>query len=147
MLAEEVPRVPLRPQPPAAHYLNGRAVLNGPHRGTVGRGRGGGTATSGEGERKRRGGARPDQHGGPAPIASIGYLDEHAALARNLALVVNELSTAGVLPPNGRPTELGSPYIKYKRSFAHFGCIPTRVRPSLGRARTKGHLTFITEAV
>jgi len=31
-------------------------------------------------------------------------------------LVVNEMFTAGVLPPNGRATELGSPYIKYKGS-------------------------------
>ncbi len=30
---------------------------------------------------------------------------EHADLARHLALVVNELLTAGALPPSGRPTE------------------------------------------
>ncbi len=49
-------------------------------------------------------------------IASVGYRAEHAALARNLALVVNELLTAGARPPNGREAELGSPYIKYKGS-------------------------------
>jgi len=31
LLADEVPGVPLGPQQPAAHYLNGRAALNGPH--------------------------------------------------------------------------------------------------------------------
>jgi len=49
-------------------------------------------------------------------VASIGYLAGHADLARYLALVVNELLTAGALPPNGPATELGSPYIKYKGS-------------------------------
>ncbi len=45
--------------------------------------------------------------------------------ARCRTLVVNELLTAGAPPPNGRATELGSPYIKYKGSLAHFGCIST----------------------
>ncbi len=44
-------------------------------------------------------------------FASIGYLPEHADLAQHLALVVNELPTAGALPPNGRAAELGSTYI------------------------------------
>jgi len=59
-------------------------------------------------------------------IASIGYLAGHADLARYLALVVNELLTAGALPPNGPATELGSPYINI-RALAHFGCISTTV--------------------
>ena len=59
-------------------------------------------------------------------IAFIGYLAEHADLARHLALVVNELLMAGALPPNGRATELGSPNIKYKGALAHFGCISTK---------------------
>ncbi len=125
MLAEEVPRMPLRPQDAAAHYLNGRAALNGPHGGTVGRGRGGGTATSGESESKRRSSTRSPLRSRAS--AFIGYLAEHAALARNLALVVNKLLTAGALLPNGRATELGWPYIKYKGSLAHFGCISTTV--------------------
>jgi len=58
-------------------------------------------------------------------VASLGYLPGHADLARHLALVVNELLTARALPPNGPATELGSPYIKYKGSLAHFGCIST----------------------
>ncbi len=45
--------------------------------------------------------------------------------ARYRTLVVDEMFTAGALPPNGRATELGSPYIKYKGSLAHFGCIST----------------------
>jgi len=83
--------------------------------GDSGGGRGGGMATSGE----------PVGSGGwdstrstlrSRAIASIGYLAGHADLARYLALVVNELLTAGALPPNGPATELGSPYIKYKGS-------------------------------
>jgi len=55
-------------------------------------------------------------------LASVGYRAEHAALARYLALVVNELITAGALPPNGRATELGSPHIRFEGSLAHLGC-------------------------
>ncbi len=40
MLAE-VPRMPLRPQAPAAHYLNGRAALNCRTLGIFARGRDG----------------------------------------------------------------------------------------------------------
>jgi len=58
-------------------------------------------------------------------IASVGYRAEHAALARYLALVVNELLTAGARPSNGREAELGSTYIKYKGALAHFGFIST----------------------
>jgi len=58
-------------------------------------------------------------------IASVGYRAEHAALARYLALVVNELLTAGARPSNGREAELGSPYTKYKGALAHFGFIST----------------------
>ncbi len=54
MLAEGVPRVPLRPQQPVAHDLNGRGALNGPHLGIVGRRWNGGTATSRGAGRKRR---------------------------------------------------------------------------------------------
>jgi len=107
--------VPLRAQQPAAHYLNGRTVLSGPHLGTVGRGRGGGMATSGE----------PVGSGGwgstrltlrSRAVASIGCLAGHAELARYLELVVSELLPVGALPPHGRETKLGSPYIKYKGS-------------------------------
>ena len=100
MLADELPRVSLRAQQPADHYLNGRAAVNGPHLGTVGRGRGGGTATSG-GPRGNGGWSSARSTLRSRAIASIGYLPEHAGLARHLALVVNELFTAGALPPNG----------------------------------------------
>ena len=46
---------------------------------------------------------------------------------RYRTLVANELLTAGAPPPHVRATELGSPYIKYKGSLAHFGCISTTV--------------------
>ena len=67
-------------------------------------------------EPKGNGGARPDQTLRSRAIASIGYLAEHADLARHLALVVNELL-------KGR------------------ACRRVAAQP------TKGHLTFITEAV
>jgi hypothetical protein len=73
-------------------------ALNGRPRGTVGRGAGcryGGWISTRSSLRSRA-------------VASVGYRAEHAALARYLALVVNELITAGALPPNGRATELGS---------------------------------------
>ena len=84
----------LQPQQPTAHCRNGRAALTGPHLGTVSRGQGGGTATSGGAERKRR----PELDQINVAVASVGYRAEHAALARYLALVVNELITAGALP-------------------------------------------------
>ena len=40
-----------------------------------------------------------------------------AIAARYLTLVVNELLTVGALPPSGRATELGSPYIKVGYPF------------------------------
>jgi len=43
--------------------------------------------------------------------------------ARYRTLVVDEMFTAGTLPPNGRVTELGSPYIRCKGLLAHFGCM------------------------
>ncbi len=89
MLADEVPRVPLRAQQPADHDLNGRAVLIGPQRGTVGRGRGGGTATSGGRARGNGGWSSTRSTFRSRAIASIGYLADHA----ELALVVNELLT------------------------------------------------------
>ena len=83
----------------------------------------GSTATSGA-ERKRR--AELGQVNVAASRDRLRRLPaEHAALARYLALIVNELLTAGARPPNGREAELGSPYIKYKGSLAHFGCIST----------------------
>jgi len=93
-----LPRVRLRPELPAGHDMNGCTALNGRPRGTVGRGAGcryGGWISTRSSLRSRA-------------VASVGYRAEHAALARYLALVVNELITAGALPPNGRATELGS---------------------------------------
>ena len=63
-------------------------ALNGRPRGTVGRGAGcryGGWISTRSSLRSRA-------------VASVGYRAEHAALARYLALVVNELMTAGALP-------------------------------------------------
>ncbi len=100
MVADELPRVSLRAQQPADHYLKGRAALNGPQPwdrrpwagwrfGDVGgREENGGWSSTRSTLRSR-------------VIASIGYLPEHAGLARHLALVVNELFTAGALSPNG----------------------------------------------
>ena len=145
MLADELPRVPLRPQQPAAHYPNGRAALNGPHLRTGGRERAGGTADIGGAERKRRveldqinvavprhrihrlpgrarrPRARPARWSSDPPCKQFAPRALHvsttvAIAARYLTLVVNELLKGRVLPP-------------------------------LGRATTKGHLTFITEAV
>jgi len=81
MLAGELPRVPLRPQQPAAHYLSGRGVLSGPHLGTVGRGRGGGMATSGEPVGSGGWGSTRSTLWSRA-LASVGYWAEHAAFAR-----------------------------------------------------------------
>ncbi len=105
MLAEKGPQVPLRPEPRAAHYPDGRAVLSGPHRGAVGRGRGGGMATSGEPVGSGGWGSTRSALRSRA-IASLGYLPGHADFARHLALVVNELLTAGALPPNGPAAEV-----------------------------------------
>ena len=115
--AEEVPRLPLRSQHPAAHYLNGRAALNGPHRGTVGRGRGGGTATSGEsagngGWGSTRSTLRSRHRIHRLPCQTRRPRAEPRVGRERAAHVV----TAGGRPPNGHAIELGSPYIKYKGS-------------------------------
>ena len=77
----------------------------------------GSTATSKGSQEETAGGTRPDQRCGlvhsPPPVTgpntppSRGYL----------ALVVNELRTAGARPPHGREVELGSPYNQYKCSW------------------------------
>jgi len=56
----------LRAPAAGAHHLNGRAALNGPHLGTVGRAQGRGTATAG-GREEMPGETRRDQRCGPAP--------------------------------------------------------------------------------
>ena len=111
----------LQPQRPTAHCRNGRAALIGPHLGTVGRGQYG---DFGGAERKRR----PELGQVNVAVACTRRRrlpGRTRRLARYLALVVNELLTAGARPSNGREAELGSPYIKYKGSLAHFGCIST----------------------
>jgi len=77
----------LQPQQPTAHCRNGRAALTGPHLGTVGRGQYGdfGGELRGNGGRNS---ARSTLRS--RALASVGYRAEHAALARYLALVVNE---------------------------------------------------------
>jgi len=112
--------VPRRAQHPAAHYLNGRAALDGPH---LGASAVGGMVVRRLGdERKRRVGL--DWIDVAVPRHRLHRLPARTRrLALHLALVVNEVLTVGALPPNGRTTELGLPYIKYKGSLAHFGCI------------------------
>jgi len=92
MLAEEVPRVPLRPQSAAAHHLNGPPYSTAHTWGP--------SAVAGMAVRRLRG--EPIGSGGwgstrstlrSRAIASTGYLAEPADLARYLALVVNELLT------------------------------------------------------
>jgi len=94
--------VPVRPQQPAARYLNGRAALNGLRLG--GPSPVGGMAVGRWGSTRSTFRSRA--------IASIGYLAEHAALPRYLTLVVDELPTGGAFrrmaaqPSNGRLTSV-----------------------------------------